>query len=225
MKTMLVTGTSQGIGLAIIKHFCEDYLIVSVDQNELDFNHPNITHLKYDLSDLSNIKSLFIKPIDILINNAAISNFIPYHQVDQAYYQMFMNVNLNAPYFLSKYFIEQLASKGRIVNIASTRALMMEPHNELYSQCKAGMLAQTSAFAISTSSLDLTVNAISPGWIQNSDYDKLTIQDHTQHPSNRVGKPEDIIKAIQYLIDEDNDFINGQNIIVDGGMTKKMIYT
>jgi hypothetical protein len=101
---------------------------------------------------------------------------------------------------------------------------MSEPNSEAYAASKGGIVSLTHALALSLSAENMTVNAISPGWIQNDNYGALTENDHKQHPSQRVGKPEDIARACLFLTDDKNDFINGQNIIVDGGMTKKMIY-
>jgi hypothetical protein len=113
---------------------------------------------------------------------------------------------------------------GAIVNIASTRALMSEPHSEAYAASKGGIVAITHALAASLSNEHITVNAISPGWIETGDYSQLTDKDHNQHLSKRVGKPEDIAKGCLYLTSEENDFVTGINLIIDGGMTRKMIY-
>ena len=85
-------------------------------------------------------------------------------------------------------------------------------------------MALTHALALSLSSKELTVNAISPGWIETRSYEKLTAADHGQHPAGRVGRPEDIAQACLFLSDAENSFITGQNLVIDGGMTKKMIY-
>jgi NAD(P)-dependent dehydrogenase (short-subunit alcohol dehydrogenase family) len=101
---------------------------------------------------------------------------------------------------------------------------MSEPNSEAYAASKGGIVALTHALALSLSAKNFTVNAISPGWIENNHYEKLSVEDHGQHPSKRVGKPEDIARACIFLADDQNDFITGQNIVIDGGMTKKMIY-
>jgi hypothetical protein len=100
---------------------------------------------------------------------------------------------------------------------------MSEPHGEVYAMCKGGLVALTHALANSLQPYHIQVNCISPGWIVTKET-VLSEEDHLQHPSNRVGYPKDIVNAIDYLLKEDNEFINGQNIIIDGGMTKKMIY-
>jgi NAD(P)-dependent dehydrogenase (short-subunit alcohol dehydrogenase family) len=111
---------------------------------------------------------------------------------------------------------------GLIVNIASTRAFMSEPDSEAYAASKGGLVSLTHALAASFAPHRVRVNCISPGWIETGDYLKLREADHLQHFSGRVGRPEDIAKACLFLAG--NDFINGENIIIDGGMTRKMIY-
>jgi len=122
-------------------------------------------------------------------------------------------------------------TKGAIVNIASTRAIQSEPNTEAYSASKGGILALTHSLAMSLGP-DIRVNCISPGWIDVSEWKKsqqakkphLTKMDHAQHPAGRVGKPEDIAALVAFLISDEAGFITGQNFVVDGGMTKKMIY-
>lgn len=113
---------------------------------------------------------------------------------------------------------------GSIVNIASTRAIMSEPNSETYAATNGGIVSITHALAASLSPDKITVNAISPGWIETGDYSQLSTRDHEQHFSKRVGKPEDIARACLYLTAKENDFVTGINLVVDGSMTRKMIY-
>lgn len=101
---------------------------------------------------------------------------------------------------------------------------MSEPGSEGYAASKGGIYSLTHALALSLSEWNITVNSIAPGWIQTHDYGQFQPEDHSQHPSRRVGKPEDIARMCLFLCEENNDFINGENITIDGGMTKKMIY-
>jgi len=117
-----------------------------------------------------------------------------------------------------------IVTGGSIVNISSTRATMSEENSEAYAASKGGIVSLTHALASSFSKDHIQVNCISPGWIETQNYDNLRKIDHDQHPSKRVGKPEDIARACIYLTNEENDFINGTEIIIDGGMTKKMVY-
>ena len=122
-------------------------------------------------------------------------------------------------------------TKGSIVNISSTRSIQSEPNSEAYAAAKGGILSLTHALANSLSG-KIRVNCISPGWIEVSDMKKkskrqkydLTRADHEQHPAGRVGKAEDIAEMAAFLISEKAGFITGQNFVVDGGMTRKMIY-
>jgi len=101
---------------------------------------------------------------------------------------------------------------------------MSEPHSEAYAASKGGIVALTHALAASLSESRITVNAISPCWIETRNYEKLTRADHEQHFSKRVGKPSDIARACLYLTAKENNFVTGINLVVDGGMTRKMIY-
>lgn len=113
------------------------------------------------------------------------------------------------------------AHRGRIVNIASTRALMSEPTGEAYAASKGGVVALTHALAMSLGP-EIRVNCISPGWINTDPDAKLSDADHQQHPAGRVGTSRDVAEAVEYLASA--GFVTGQNLVLDGGMTKKMIY-
>lgn len=110
------------------------------------------------------------------------------------------------------------------MNIASTRVFMSEENSEAYAASKGGVIALTHALAASFASDQIQVNSISPGWIETGDVVNLRPVDHRQHWSGRVGTPKDIADACLFLTDPQNNFINGTNLIIDGGMTKKMIY-
>jgi NAD(P)-dependent dehydrogenase (short-subunit alcohol dehydrogenase family) len=114
------------------------------------------------------------------------------------------------------------AAKGSVVTIASTRAHMSEPNTESYAASKGGLLALTHALAISLGP-DIRVNCISPGWIDTQRY-RIRPEDHAQHPAGRVGTVEDVANLAAYLLGPDSDFITGAEFMLDGGMTRKMIY-
>ena len=165
--------------------------------------------------------------ISVLINNGAISKFNKsVYEISVKEFDDVLTTNLRGAFICCKEFIaqKQSGSYGRIVNIASTRFHQNEAGWEAYGASKGGIVSLTNSMCVSLSNTGITVNAVSPGWIEVDDYDSLTERDHKQHPSGRVGKPQDIVNACLFLCREENDFINGANLIIDGGMTKKMIY-
>ena len=165
--------------------------------------------------------------VHILINNGAIAGFRKdILEITDDEFDNVINVNLCGSFYCARAFVHanKGAEYGRIINIASTRFNQNESGWESYGASKGGVVSLTNSLAISLSETNITVNAISPGWIETVNYQALTVEDHAQHPARRVGKPEDIARTCLFLTDEQNDFIDGENIIVDGGMTKKMIY-
>jgi NAD(P)-dependent dehydrogenase (short-subunit alcohol dehydrogenase family) len=171
--------------------------------------------------------------IDVLINNAGIGWIGGFFDRTTADWDRVIDINLRGPYLFARFCAPHMPSGSAIVNIASTRAVMSEPNTEPYSAAKAGLIGLTHALAVTLGERGIRVNAISPGWIDVSQYKKasqreqakLSEQDHAQHPAGRVGRPEDIAELCVYLSDSTRaGFITGQNFIVDGGMTRKMIY-
>ena len=241
-KVVLITGGARGIGKAITLAYCkENAKVIFCDSNSyegkklesfLQSQQLKGYYYEIDLENVQAIKQMFqylvktYTKIDILINNAAVFSHKSIEEITETDWNQIININLRAPFFCSREFIVQHSNKeyGRIINIASTRYLMSEANTEPYSVSKGGIVSLTHALAISCSHRKIIVNAISPGWIENNNHDALTKRDHMQHPSGRVGKPEDIARACLFLTNENNDFINGENLVVDGGMTKKMIY-
>jgi NAD(P)-dependent dehydrogenase (short-subunit alcohol dehydrogenase family) len=170
--------------------------------------------------------------LDHLINNAAILRNKPLAELSLADWNAVLATNLTGPFLCSKYAAPHLASRrGSIVNLTSTRAHMSEPNTEAYSASKGGLLALTHALAISLGPA-VRVNAVSPGWIEVGDWQAashrhepaLRSEDHAQHPVGRVGRPEDIAEMVLFLCSGSAGFVTGQEFIVDGGMTRKMIY-
>ncbi len=170
---------------------------------------------------VQNIKQEY-KTLFALVNNAGVFIQKPLNEQSLDAWNSVIATNLTAPYMLSKEFSYELTqSKGHIINIASTRALMSEPNTEAYSASKGGFISLPHALALSLEH-KVKVNAISPGWI-HTQKNKLSKKDHLQHPSGRVGRPKDIAKMVEFLLQNDG-FITGSNFVIDGGMTKKMIY-
>lgn len=164
--------------------------------------------------------------IEILINNAGVSRWKSPYEITVAEWDEIININLRGVFLCAREAAKVMRKHGggAIVNIASTRAIMSEPDSEAYAASKGGIVALTHALAVSLGRDKIRVNAVSPGWIELGDYAQLREIDHLQHPAGRVGKPEDIARACLFLTAERNDFITGANLVIDGGMTRKMIY-
>lgn len=232
-KVVFVTGAANGLGNAIAKAYAKlNAFVIAIDIVDTKFNEKNIDFYKADLKSEDQIKNVFKKVIKkygsvhVLINNGAISKFNKsIFDIELSEFDEVIAVNLRGSFICSKEFIKANEGEnyGRIINIASTRFNQNEAGWEAYGASKGGLISLTNTMAISLSETPITVNAISPGWIKVDDYELSDI-DKKQHPSGRVGVPKDIVNACLFLTNEDNDFINGSNIIIDGGMTKKMIY-
>ena len=233
-KVCVITGGTGGIGYHLSLGFNEKgYKVYALDVKCHEELPQEISFIKVDLRNSNEIKGAFgrIKEensgVHLLINNGAISSFNK--SIDDITIEEFndvISVNLSGSFICAKEFIAVNRGQkyGRIINIASTRWNQNEANWEAYGASKGGIVSLTNSLAISLSETPITVNAISPGWIQVKNYEELSKADHKQHPSRRVGKPKDILNACLFLASEDNDFINGHNLVIDGGMTKKMIY-
>lgn len=230
----IVTGAAGGIGKVIAQMFADNgYVVVAVDITETEFGNSDIHFQKADLCSYEDICKVFeyavqhFGGVHVLVNNGAISQFSKsISDITPEEFRKVIDTNLYGSFMCCKQFIE--ANKGmkygRIINIASTRWHQNEANWEAYGASKGGLVSLTNTLCVSLSDTPITVNAISPGWIQCSDYETLSEEDHKQHPSGRVGVPEDIARMVLFLSAPENDFINGANIVIDGGMTKKMIY-
>jgi NAD(P)-dependent dehydrogenase (short-subunit alcohol dehydrogenase family) len=171
--------------------------------------------------------------LDVLINNAGISMNGNMLTLPLEHFDRVLAVNLRGTFLCSQRAARLMQNHGgSIIHIASTRALMSEPDTEAYSATKGAILALTHAMAVSLGRYGIRVNAISPGWIETSNWkysERATEpvhseQDRLQHPVGRVGVPDDIAQACLYLAGDSAGFITGQNLVIDGGMTVKMIY-
>ncbi len=248
-RTVVVTGGGQGIGKGIARHLLMQGWQVVVAEIDVEAgdeataelaNLGAIRFIQTDVTDEASVAALMSQTfhemggIDALVNNAGIAAPAnsPVEALDLAQWQRVIAANLTGPMLCAKHAASHLCrAHGAIVNIASTRALQSEANTEAYSASKGGLVALTHALAVSLGPA-IRVNCISPGWIDVSLWQKssrreepdLRALDHAQHPAGRVGKPEDIAAMTAFLLSDEAGFITGQNFVVDGGMTVKMIY-
>lgn len=226
-QVVLVTGAARGIGRAVAAAFAEEGARVIGADVAPGEPLSGVTYTQCDVSDEAQVQQLMagIGPVlHVLVNNAGVSQFGPLETTSVAQFDRVIAINLRGSYLCARYAAPLLrAASGAIINIASTRALMSEPGGEAYGASKGGLLALTHALAVSLGP-DVRVNAISPGWIDVKGA-PLTAADHAQHPAGRVGQPADIAQACLFLGSaKEAGFLTGQNLVIDGGMTKRMIY-
>lgn len=248
-RAVIVTGGAQGIGKGIAHYLLErghQVIIADVDavagqETREEYQAiGGVTFIETDVSNEDSVQRCVQRAverhgrIDALVNNAGLARppREPVETLSLEVWNKYLATNLTGCFLMAKHCVPHLRqARGVIVNIASTRAIQSEPHTEAYSATKGGGVALTHALAVSLGP-QIRVNCISPGWIAVSEWKKrsqrkaadLRPEDHAQHPVGRVGTPGDVAALVAFLISDEAGFITGQNYVVDGGMTKKMIY-
>jgi NAD(P)-dependent dehydrogenase (short-subunit alcohol dehydrogenase family) len=250
MKILAVTGGGQGIGRGIAFHFAQNGYAVSIADSDEKAGREAASRaealgaqaifVRTDVSRERDVKAWMSETLaqlgcpDVLVNNAGIGANGPFLKLSAADFDRVIGVNLRGTFLCSQAAARAMVARkvpGAIVNIASTRAFMSEPNTEAYSASKGGIAALTHAMAISLGPHRIRVNCISPGWIEVGDWQYSrrarkphhSKSDREQHPVGRVGTPDDIAQGCLFLA-EHAGFMTGQNIIIDGGMSVKMIY-
>lgn len=233
-RCAIVTGAAHGIGQAIALRLAkEDWTVIAGDLDEAMLSEmkaiPGIHPVKADVTKEADLKKLIRQAVQMgggvhaIVSNAGISEFASLDELTLKDWNRVLATNLTPAFLLAKWGEKELRKAGgAMVLISSTRAHMSEPDTLAYSATKGGLSALTHSLAISLGP-DVRVNSVSPGWINVSGA-KLSKKDHAQHPAGRVGVPEDIAAAVSFLLSEETGFITGAELIVDGGMTRKMIY-
>ena len=227
-KAALVTGGSHGIGTAIASLLLtRGYRVAVADIKPVELDR--MLFIRCDISREPPVRACIGRAVkqfgrlDALINNAGIASPDngPVEKLALHEWNRRIGVNLTGAFLMAKHAAPHLRrTKGAIVNIASTRALQSEPHTEAYAAAKGGLVALTHALAISLGP-QVRVNCISPGWIARTPVKK---KDHAQHPVGRVGHDQDVAELAAFLLSDAAGFATGQNYVLDGGMTRKMIY-
>lgn len=248
MRTAIITGGGQGIGRMTTQYLLTHGYRVAIWEADAEalaevreafkVSSSEVLFVACDVSRETSVRKAteqtmsHFGQINALINNAAIMNEKPLNKLTLKEWNRVLGTNLTGAFLCTKHTAPHIAAqKGSIINISSTRAFQSEADTLAYSASKGGILALTHSLAISLGP-DIRVNAISPGWIDVSalkkkakaNSEELKPEDHAQHPAGRIGQADDIARMVLFLIAPENGFITGQNFVVDGGMTRKMIY-
>ncbi|PSC74545.1 oxidoreductase isoform B [Micractinium conductrix] len=245
LKTAVVTGTASpaGIGRACARAFVRaGYQVLGVDKMRLQDSEPDealVARYKHTMLDISRPEEAGFVPaaceknfgsqtVHVLINNAGIADPHMPTQAEAAvqHWRVVIDTNLTGAFLMSLNVLPHMpAGQAAIVHVSATRAHQSEPHTEAYAAAKAGLLGLAHAQAVSLAR-KVRVNTVLPGWIDTSgDPSSLSAADHAWHPAGRVGRPEDVAQLCLFLADgERAGFITGQEFVVDGGVSKKMVY-
>lgn len=254
MKIAVVTGGAQGIGKGVTQALLsQGWRVATLDKNaeavrdlKAEMPSPYLLAIRADVSSERDVAKAFeaiinwnaqageAEGIDLLLSNAGIADPVsgPIEQLELKEWRQWQDSHVTGAFLMARAAVPLLRMrKGSIIFMSSTRALQSEPQTEAYAAAKGALCAMTHALAISLGP-DIRVNAILPGWIETRPWAKASVReavehrdiDKAQHPVGRVGEPSDIAATVLFLASDGAGFITGQQIAVDGGMTRKMIY-
>lgn len=250
MTAAVVTGGAQGIGRATVFHFLRKgwrVAAVDIDPEALDdlageAPAGDLLAVEADVADEDAVAAAFLRidawrggeGIALLVNNAGIADPDngPVEQLPLAEWRRRVDSHLTGAFLVTRAAVPALRqARGAIVNMTSTRAFQSEPNSEAYAAAKGGLVALTHALAVSLGP-DVRVNAVAPGWIDTAPLAKRSVrsapehaaEDHAQHPVGRIGRPEDVAAAVEFLASKAAAFMTGETIVLDGGMRRRMRY-
>ena len=220
-KVVVITGGAGGIGKCIATEFKkQDAHVCIIDSAEGDHYVGDISKKEVLEAFAQSVIARYGR-VDVLVNNAP-PLFIGIDQCSYEQFQQSLAIGVTAPFYLSKLFAPYFAEGASIINISSSRDRMSQPQSESYTAAKGGIAALTHGLAVSFSG-KVRVNSISPGWI-DTNYTIYEGADAAQQPAGRVGNPMDIANMVLFLASGKAGFITGENICIDGGQTRLMIY-
>jgi NAD(P)-dependent dehydrogenase (short-subunit alcohol dehydrogenase family) len=235
MKIAVITGGAGGIGKCLTDTFINaGYIVCVIDVDKLGgealvakYGKDKLFFFCGDIAE-KNVLEKFAKSVeekygrvDVLINNACLMKG-GVHTCSYEDFNYVFNVGVTAPFYLTKLFKDIFTTGASIVNISSSRAFMSQADTESYTAAKGGVTALTHGLSVSLAG-KVRVNSIAPGWIDTTE-SEFSEEDNTQHPAGRIGKVQDIAEMALFLCSDKAGFITGENITIDGGMTKLMIY-
>lgn len=238
-KVCVVTGGAQGIGRELVTGFSSlgarvawidvdreagEQLLTALPGGGKDtlFVHGDVAESTI-LEGFSRRVADAFGGVDVLVNNACLTRGGILTPCDYDEFNYVLRVGVSAPYYLTQLLLPLFRQGASVVNLSSTRAGMSQRDTESYSAAKGGISSLTHALANSLAG-KVRVNAIAPGWIETGK-EEHNQADRGQHPSGRVGRPDDILRAVLFLCDRENTFINGETLTIDGGMSRRMIYS
>lgn len=246
-RTVMVTGGAEGIG-ACTAHmlsrsgfrvlFCDiDAEKGRMREKQLRDGGNDVRFIHCDVSSSRSVGEMARairesgEHLHAIVSNAGIADpAMSFPSESDTEWERVIGTNLTGSYLIVNALVDLISRNGSIVLVSSTRALQSEPGTLAYSASKGGLLALAHSLALTLSGRRIRVNSILPGWIDTSGWklpprkEEHRVLDHEQHPSGRIGEPEDVAKLIRFLVGDDSSWINGESITIDGGMTKRMIY-